>query len=113
MEIKLRSLSADNARQYYQLELIINSLKETNRTLASLVNKLDNANFNREQLLNEMNNNFNKRCELFLKKSTNILYNKGFIKESHFEKVKSICDKIIEGDKISEKDKKILKESRK
>ena len=50
---------------------------------------------------------------MLLKALVNMLMNRGLIKETYFEKVKSIFDKINRGEKITEEDKRILRESRK
>ena len=66
-----------------------------------------------DQRFNELNNNFNEKIALLLKALVNMLMNRGLIKEAYFEKVKSIFDKINRGEKITEEDKRILRESRK
>lgn len=117
MEAKYRPLSADHARQYYQDIQLTKALNESNIKLKRLLTKLDKTNekmkSNVEQNLNDLKNNFDKRFDLFLKGLIIVLLKKGFIKETHFEKVKNICDKISKGEKLSEEDKKILRESRK
>ena len=106
MESKCRPLSADNASQHYQEIKIITNLNESNSILGNIENKLD-------QRFNELNNNFNEKIALLLKALVNMLMNRGLIKETYFEKVKSIFDKINRGEKIAEEDKRILRESRK
>ena len=106
MKSKCRPLSADNASQHYKEIKIITNLNESNSILGNIENKLD-------QRFNELNNNFNEKIALLLKALVNMLMNRGLIKETYFEKVKSIFDKINRGEKITEEDKRILRESRK
>ena len=116
METKYRPLSADHARLSYQELDLINTLNKSNSLLERILNNLDNENEKInlfvEERLNEMKNEFDKSIDLLLKELTKFLFNKGLIKETYFEKVKYIIEKINKGEKMSEEDKKILRESR-